>query len=122
MLSSVKRDARLAMFEAMGEPATYTDPTLAGPVPTLAQQALGLALTPRWHNKTKMMGEMNSDSVAIFEGVERVIFSDEQLITLGLTLRRGGTLTFPGYGVAFTLDQREQSDGPVNVYWSVTRD
>ena len=117
MLSEIKSQARQALHSAMAEPATYSDGITE--YPTAEQTAAGLSLTVRWHTKQKIVGERINNDVAILEGINRLVFSSEELVALGLTLQRGGIVTIPGYFKSFQLDMEEDSDGPINVYWSV---
>lgn len=78
-------------------------------------------LSARWHNKLVRQGQI-SDGVDILEGLDRLVFQQPQLDALGIVLRRGDIITFPGYAnQQFELDQSEPGDGPLNVYWHVTR-
>lgn len=117
-LSAIKQNARLAIHGRMAEPCTYSD---GGPsVPTLEQQAAGLALTARFHTKAKVsLG--NSDGLTVMEPIEKVVFNQGELTALELELEPGGIVTFPGYGVAVVLDSPLDPDGPENVYWTCVR-
>ena len=121
-LADLKRDARQAKFGLLGEPVFYTDRENLIARPTAEEREAGLALTCRWHNKNRLLGELDNDSVAIMEGVERLVFDAAELAALDLKLVRGGEVVFPDLDLEFRLDQPERSDGPVNVYWSVTRE
>lgn len=118
-LSAIKTDTRLALHERMGEPCTYTDgaePT----VPTVEQQAAGLVLKARFQTKAKVsLGD--SDGLTVMEPIEKLIFNETELATLGLVLEQGAEIHFPGYGLSVILDSPLDPDGPENVYWTVTR-
>lgn len=122
-LSAIKMQARQALHSAMAEPASYSPPKpLPGDpteYPTAGQIEAGLSLTVRWHNKMRIVGERSSLDTGIIEGVNRLIFSVDELGALGLTLKRGGVVTIPGYGKQLRLDSKEDDDGPHNVYWGV---
>lgn len=116
-LSEIKRQARTDLHGAMAEPASYS---LSGTTyPTDEQIAAGLSLTVRWHNKMRIAGERTSDDTGILEGVNRLIFNNDNLAALGLTLTRLGVVVIPGYEKSFRLDYHEEPDGPLNDYWSV---
>jgi hypothetical protein len=118
-LSVIKREARLAIQGAMGEPCTYSDgehPT----VPTLAHQAAGLGLTARFHTKSKVqMGD--NDGLSLMEPIEKVVFNRTELLALDLELEQGSEVYWPGYGITVVLDSPLDPDGPENVYWTCTR-
>lgn len=116
-LSEIKAAARQALHGAMAEPASYSFGGID--YPTAEQTAAGLSLTVRWHNKMRIQGERDSSDVGILEGVNRLIFNTDELAALDLTLTRLGVVTIPGYDKQFRLDYHEDSDGPLNDYWSV---
>jgi hypothetical protein len=101
----------------MAEPASYSFGGVT--YPTEEQSDAGLSLTVRWHTKMKIVGERTSDDVGIMEGVNRLVFNQPELDALGLTLTRLGVITIPAYDKQLRLDHREESDGPINAYWSV---
>jgi hypothetical protein len=118
-MSEIKREARLAMHAEMAEPCTYED--RGTPItPTVEQSAVGLSLSVRYKTKLKA-ASAEADGVSILENIESIIFSSEQLTALGLEPVHGAIITLPGYGLAFELDQPMDSDGPINVYWTVVR-
>lgn len=117
-LSGIKAQARQALHSAMAEPASYTAPG-GTTYPTAEQVNDGLALTVRWHNKMRISGERDSTDAAILEGVNRLIFNNDELAALGITLERRGLVAIPGYSKSFRLEYHEDSDGPLNDYWTV---
>lgn len=119
-LSAIKAQARLGIHARMAEPCTYSDgvePT----VPTLEQQAAGLALTARFHTKLRTNLANVSDGLTVMEPIEKVVFNATELTALGLVLDQGSVVYFPGYDLSVILDQPLDGDGPENVYWTVTR-
>lgn len=117
-LSAIKTNTRLAIQARMGEPCSYTDED--GTVPTADQIAEGLVFTARFHTKSKVnLGD--SDGLTVMEPIEKLIFNQTQLTALGLELRQGAEITFPGYEIIVVLDSPLDPDGPENVYWTVTR-
>lgn len=77
-------------------------------------------LSARLHNKL-VQNDIGGDYANIIEGIDRLVFNQDQLDALGITLRKGDLIQFTAYGYTFELDQPEQSDGPLNRYWHVTR-
>lgn len=119
-LSDIKARSRRALHQIHGEPCIYT--AVDGTVyPTTAQAQAGLTLTARFATKIKASTPEN-DGMTLLEGVERLLFSQDQLDSLGLVLENAATVDFPGFGLTFALDQEMDPDGPVTRYWTVTRE
>lgn len=79
-------------------------------------------ITVRWHNKLARAGAQEGGfGVEIIEGIDRLVFSDEQLAAAGIELGHGTLVEVPSLGATFTIDADEPTDGPHNVYWSVIR-
>lgn len=106
----------------MSEPASYLGPAPgAQEVPSPEQAAAGLGLSVRWHNKLARAGnEQGGYDAEIIEGIERLVFNQDQLDALGLTLESRGVISIPGYGLQVRLEALEPADGPLNVYWVVS--
>lgn len=118
--SDVKRRARTAVHKTFGEPCTYTAP--GGVVsPSEEQAAAGLTLTVRFATKLKEFTP-ETDAITIIEGVERVIFNQDQLDALELEPVNAAVLDIPGLELSLVLDQPMDPDGPLNRYWTVTRE
>lgn len=126
--TQVKIAARRAVHATLGVRALYQDSSLSSPVEIKA----------RWHNKIDRFGDLDNQSYAeLIQGIDRVVFAAADARTIDV--KRGGILTFPGYGagtgvglgsplggsetgpLAFVLQNREPSDGPYKEVWSVTR-
>lgn len=78
----------------------------------------------RWHDRAgRPIGDLpGGDYAEVFENVERIIFSDEDLAARGLVPMRNGTVTFPNFGnFRLTLDAREPRDGPIKQCWTIQR-
>lgn len=118
-MSDIKRSARRALHSLAAEPCRYV-PDDAPYSPSAEQLAEGLTLTVRFKSKARAM-QAESDAVMILENVESLIFQADQLQALGLTLESGALVQVPGYEITFQLDQPMDPDGPLNVYWTVTR-
>jgi hypothetical protein len=115
--AELKSQLRPALHAALANAATYT---LGGSTfPTEEQTEAGLSLTVRWHNKIKITGERTQDDVGVIEGINRLVFSQDELDALELTLARLAVVEVAGLGKRFRLDFAEEGDGPHNVYWSV---
>jgi len=118
-ISDIKRRARQQLHKRFGEPCTYTAPDGAV-FPSEEQTEAGLVLSIRFATKLKTF-QPDTDSVMLIEGVERVIFNQDQLDALALTPEHAGRVDAPGYELSLDLDQEMDPDGPINRYWTVTR-
>lgn len=118
-MSDLKREARAAVHEALAEPCIYHDRDL-GAIPSAEQTAEGLSLSARFKSKLRT-ASAEDDGVSILENVESLIFQKTQLAALAIELEHGTLVEFPGYEISFRLDQEMDADGPLNVYWTVTR-
>lgn len=118
-ISDHKRRARQRIHKGFGEPCTYTAP--GGAVfPSAEQSAAGDVLTVRFATKLRTF-QPETDAMTLLEGVERVVFNQDQLDALGLAPEHGGRIVCPGYELTLDLDQEMDPDGPLNRYWTVTR-
>lgn len=111
-ITDAKIKARRRVHKLAAAAATYLDDELDTPVD----------LTVRWHNKIISAETINSES-EIVTGIERLVFSEEELALLDppLELRRGGIVTIARYdNMMFELGFEEPNDGPVTTAWSVT--
>lgn len=113
-LAELKRDARRALHDTLAVDATYSDPALAEPV----------AIKVRYHSKIVRTGDMESGGYAeIIAGIDRLVFDRAALADLGVILVRRGRVIIADYDDAtFILADRDPSDGPHTVIWTVTRD
>lgn len=118
-LSGLKRKARSKLHQRFGEPCVYTAPD--GTVtPSVEQSAEGLVLHARFATRLRQFTP-ESEAVTILEGVERVIFNQDELDALELVPMHAGQLHFAGLELTLDLDQEMDPDGPLNRYWTVTR-
>jgi len=109
-ITEAKARARRKLHKLASAPATYLDETLDEPVD----------ITVRWHNKIIPAETINGES-EIISGIERLIFNEEELALLDLTLIRGAVVTIPKYdNMEFELGFEEPNDGPITTAWSVT--
>lgn len=109
--ASVKAQARRVLHDTLAVQAFYQDNSMIGPEEIRA----------RWHNKQVLpMGDLNNEGYAdVLEGVDRIVLFPGD--TPGITFRKNGTVTFPDYGLAFTLDTLEPRSGALQAVWKVTR-
>lgn len=110
--ADLKRTVRQAVHDTFAVPAFYSDSAVTA-----------VPVNVRWHNKLVRAGNLDAAGYAeIFEGVNKVVFGDAELVTLGLTPRQQGVLTFPDYApMTLVLDTLEPREGPVDVVWNVSR-
>lgn len=111
-ITEAKIKARRRVHRLAAAAATYQDETMDAPVD----------ITVRWHNKIVPAETINGDS-EIISGIERLIFSEEELAALDppIVLERGAIVTIPKYdNMTFELGFEEPNDGPVTTAWSVT--
>jgi hypothetical protein len=111
---TIKTRARRDIHAAFAVPALYQDATMAVAAP----------VNVRWHDRPgRPVGDLpGGDYALVFENVERIIFSEEELAASGLVPMRNGTLTFPQFNsFRLTLDAREPPDGPIKQGWTIQR-
>lgn len=117
-LAEIKAQARSSLHAAMGVPASYDS------VDGVTSVAADGTLTVRWHHKLAKPGELEGGfDAVIVEGIDRLVFQQPQLTALGITLQRNDLIRIPSLGpkAEWTLEHMEDPDGPLNVYWSVSR-
>ena len=131
--ADIKERGRRALHRALAVPCSIKDddhPTL--PDPLLDANDKPVYLTVRWHNKLSRGGDLTGDYAEVIDGIDRLIFNDENvaevsdaLVLAGeapLVLARGAEITIPAYKDArYSLDTKEPSDGPLETAWVVTR-
>lgn len=111
---TIKTRARRDIHAAFVIPCFYQDATMAAAAPVHV----------RWHDRqARPLGNLpGGDYAEVTENIERVIFSEEELATAGVTPMRNGQLTFPNFGnFRLVLDAREPLDGPIKEIWTVQR-
>lgn len=98
----------------------------------LEEGVIAPTLTVRYHNKLARDGNLDGDYAEIIDGIDRLIFHDENLAEVSaalviagqpaLVLTRGAEVLIQPYqGLRFTLDTQEPPDGPSEVAWVVAR-
>jgi hypothetical protein len=125
VFAQVKIDMRRAVHTSLAVAVVYTAPD--GTVTQATTDDDGNVLpgfTCRYHNKVNVsLGNLeNTGYPTTLEGVDKLVFSTDEIAALGVTPVRNGTVFFPDYGMTFSLDNQAPSDGPINVYWNVTRE
>jgi hypothetical protein len=111
--SALKAQARQAVHETFKVAASYSD-AFTPPI----------GLHVRWHNKLiRPMPNMEGVGYAeLIEGVNRIIFAQDELQSLNVLPRSKGRVLLSDYGsIVFVLESREPADGPVDVIWNVSR-
>jgi hypothetical protein len=108
--------ARRTTQKVFGTTGNYDHPSIPEPV----------ELSVRWHNRLVVQGDLVEAGYGnIIDGVNRLIFSREQLVELGLVLQQSGrvSLSDPLYaGAVLILDSKEPHVGPVEEIWNVVKE
>lgn len=98
-------------------PALYfSSPTATESVP----------ITVRWHNKIAATGDLDGQYAQALDAIDRLVFHTDDLNDpereAPVVLQYAGEVVIPDFdNVTFSLDQREPSDGPGRVVWTVAR-
>lgn len=121
--SSLKAMSRRAVHDTFKVQATYQDQFLESPVPVYV----------RWHNRIGVIGQETSQGYAeVIEGIDRIIFSREELEETHLISGTGKpvkpmkngvvTLVDPLFNNAkLVLDTKQPDVGPIDEVWNVNR-
>lgn len=101
---------RRVVHTTFGVPALYSDVTTAQPV----------ALTVRLHDAVGAISIPESQPIAdILEHITQIVFDAAELVTAGVTPRRGAVVRFPVYDASYVLDADEPHTGPIDRVWTV---
>jgi hypothetical protein len=130
-LVDIKERARRAIHGKLAVPATLIDDDHPDGL-IFADDYAGAGLTVRYHNKLDRSGDLNGDYAEIIDGIDKLVFLDENVAEVSaalvangeapLVLSRGAEITIEGYkGLTFTLDTQEPPDGPLETRWVVAR-
>ena len=130
-LADIKVRARRAIHGRLAVPAHLVDEDHPDGL-IFADDYTGTRLTVRYHNKIARGGDLNGDYAEIIDGIDKLVFLDENVAEVSaalvangqpaLVLSRGAEITIPGYkGLTFTLDTQEPPDGPAETLWVVAR-
>jgi hypothetical protein len=133
-LADIKERGRRALHRALAVPCLLTDEDHPDGLPDdlVDENDSPVGLTVRWHNKIARAGDLNGEYGEVIDGIDRLIFNDENvtevsdaLVLAGdapLVLARGAEITIPAYkGARYVLDTKEPSDGPLETVWVVAR-
>lgn len=130
-LADIKAKARRLLHARAAVPALLRDEDHpAGLI--FATDYTGPGLTVRYHNKIDRSGDLDGDYSEIIDGIDRLVFNDENIAAVSaaleangeapLSLARAAVVTIPDYkGLRFTLDSQQPPDGPLEVVWVVAR-
>ena len=114
--AAIKAKARRDVHASLSVSARYE---------SYSQEAIVEGLSVRWHNKMQLVGDNDSGGYAqIIDGIERIVFMQDELQAKGVTLEGGDVIiiTAEGYGnVGLVLQTQEPIVGPVEVIWQVSR-
>lgn len=130
-LADIKLKTRRLIHGRAAVPCDLTDE--AHPTGLIfADDYTGERLTVRYHNKMARGGDLDGDYAEVIDGIDRLIFSDENVAAVSAALVENGEaplvparnayVTIPAYkGLRFTLDTKEPPDGPLETAWVVAR-
>lgn len=130
-LIDIKTQARRAIHGKLAVPASYVDEDHPDGL-IFAEDYVGPRLTVRYHNKIDRSGDLDGDWAEIIDGIDKLIFLDENVAAVSaalvdngeapLALSRGATVTIEGYkALTFALDSQQPPDGPSETVWVVAR-
>lgn len=130
-LADIKARTRRAIHGRLAVSATLVDDNHPDGL-IFADDYAGPGLTVRYHNKLDRTGDLTEDYAQIIDGIDRLIFLDENVVEVSaalvanseapLALSRGAEITIEGYkGLTFILDSQQPPDGPSETVWVVAR-
>ena len=130
-LADIKARARRAIHGRLGVAATLVDEDHPDGL-IFAEDYVGTGLLVRYHNKLSREGDLDGDYANIIDGIDRLIFLDENVAEVSdalvangeatLVLSRGALVRIEEYkGLVFSLDSQEPPDGPSETAWVVAR-
>lgn len=129
-LADIKARARRGIHGRLAVSCLYKDQDHPDGLDLGVDATVGL--TVRFHNKIDRNGDLDGDYSEIIEGIDKLVFLDENVAEVSaalvangeppLTLSRTGVVTIPEYkGIIFALDSEEVADGPAETLWLVAR-
>jgi hypothetical protein len=130
-LADIKLKARRLLHARAAVAATLTDDDHPSGL-IFPDGYAGPGLVVRYHNKIDRSGDLDGDWAEVIDGIDRLVFSDENIAAvsaalveageLPLSLDRAAVVTIPEYkGLRFTLDSQQPPDGPLETIWVVAR-
>lgn len=130
-LADIKAKARRAIHGRLAVSASLIDD--AHPTGLIfADDYTGPGLTVRYHNKLDRNGGLTDDYAEIIDGIDRLVFHDENVAEVSaalvangeapLAVSRAAEITIEDYkGLTFVLDTQQPPDGPGETVWVVAR-
>jgi hypothetical protein len=130
-LADIKAQARRAIHGRLAVSAQLVDDDHPDGL-IFADDYAGIGLTVRYHNKIDRNGDLDGDYAEIIEGIDKLVFLDENVAEVSaalvangqepLALTRGAEITIAQYkGLTFILDSQQPPDGPSETVWVVAR-
>ena len=130
-LADIKARTRRAIHGRLAVSATLVDETHPNGL-IFADEYEGGGLTVRYHNKIDRTGDLGGDYAEIIDGIDRLIFLDDNVAEVSaalvengeppLVIARNAEITIPEYkGLTFVLDTKSPPDGPSETVWVVAR-
>jgi hypothetical protein len=116
-MAEIKTRARAKLHKLASVPALYFESPSA---------TESVDITVRWHNKIAATGDLDGQYAQALDAIDRLVFHTDDLNdperVAPVVLKRAGEIVIPSFdNVTFSLDQREPSDGPGRVVWTVAR-
>lgn len=129
-LIDIKNRARRTIHGRAAVPCSLVDDD--HPDGLILAEDAGVELRVRYHSKIDSTGDLDGDYGEIIDGIDRLIFLDENVAEVSAALvangeaplvpARGAVVTIAGYkGLSFALDNQEPPDGPLETAWAVAR-
>jgi hypothetical protein len=130
-LLDIKLKGRRAIHSRASFDVTYIDDDHPDGL-AFAVDYAGQGLRARYHTKLARNGDLDGTYAEVIEGIERLVFSDENVAEVSaalvangeppLVLNRTGRVTIDAVkGAVFSLDSEEPADGPIETIWTVAR-
>lgn len=114
--AAAKARVHRIVHDTLAVNAVYQDDALPLPV----------SLRVRWHDKLAATGDLNGEGYPVsIDTIDRVIFDAGELIQKGVTISRGGRITFTAEhfaGIVLLIDTRDPKSDSAREIWHVSRD
>ncbi len=114
-----------AAAKAKARRAIHRKMSVAATLQSASSGVLTEGITVRWHNKIVVLGDLQDSGYAsVIEGIERIIFSMDEMELLGFVpgVNDVVTITAEEYGGAqLILKDMEPQVGPFENIWQVAR-
>ena len=106
--SDLRAAARRTVHFTFGEPFAYLAP---------GETVSSVNLVVRHRTRENVLVPADGEYASLLQGVNKIVFSADDLVAKGVTPRRGGRIVLPPF--VLELDQPEPPTGPIEVPWSV---